>query len=66
MQILLLALLGGLVALVLGFLLYRLRQRSQRPPSNLVHRPHIDAEGNLMCFALGRRPPAPPIHTDKP
>ncbi|MCX5723519.1 MAG: hypothetical protein NTX84_03165 [Nitrospirae bacterium] len=77
--------LGGLVVLVLGFTLSRLRQRPQRPRANrtvrsfetkrgfmglfarkfpesdTVHRPHIDANGNLMCFALGSKPSPSPI-----
>lgn len=66
MPVLLLALLGGLIAVALGFSHYLQRQRRHRPPSTVICRPHLNASGNLMCFALGRRPSAPPIHTDKP
>ena len=58
--------LGGLVAVALGFVLNRMQQRNERLPSNLVHRPHFDAAGNLTCFAFGKRSPAPPMCTDRP
>ena len=57
--------LGGLVVLVLGFLLYRLRQRRKWPQANLIFRSHIDASGNFMCFALSKRLPATPPRTDR-
>lgn len=55
MPVLLLALLGGLVAVALGFSLYRSRQRNTQPPSHLrcVHR--VTASGEPISFLLAPR-----------
>lgn len=59
--------LGGLAALVLGFVLYlsRLRQRRKWATSTTRFAPQVNASGDFMCFSLGKPSPAPPIHADK-
>ena len=51
MQVLLLTLLG-LVALAVGFVLYRRRQRRKEPHTPLIRSTSLDKNGNLIRFIL--------------
>lgn len=53
---------GGLVALVVGVILYveGVQQRRRWANSTIRFMPHVTASGEFMCFALHKRPEGAP------